>query len=405
MNKTSLKTLLKNRDFMLLLTGKIISWTGSLMQTVAVNWQLYQLTKSPLSLGILGLASFLPIILFSFFSGITSDIFNRKKIIFFVETLAILNALVLAYLTIYHLITPLLIYILVGIDAGFYCFELPDRQSILPNVVEKKDFPLAVNMHNIFFQSTSFIGPAIAGFVIAFAGVKTVYFINAASFLAVLVSVVLMSPLPKRVTVPKFSLHEIFEGLKYVFRTPIIASSMFIDFFATFFASAMTLMPIFATSILKVGPIAMGFLYSAPSIGAILAGFVFPIINHVKEKGKVLVLSILFYGLNVILFAISKNYYLSILFIGLSGAGDMISATIRNTIRQLITPDHLRGRMSSINMVFFSGGPQLGETEAGIAAHFMGTPLSVAFGGLATIIATFIIAVKTPELLNYRDEG
>ncbi|KKQ64365.1 MAG: Major facilitator superfamily [Candidatus Daviesbacteria bacterium GW2011_GWA2_38_24] len=202
-----------------------------------------------------------------------------------------------------------------------------------------------------------------------------------------------------------FNLDSIKEGIKFVFKTPLIYSSMLIDFLGTFFASATTLMPIFAVDILKVGPKELGFLYAAPSIGAIAAGFFFPFINKIKSKGKLLVFSICFFGLNTIFFALSKNLYLSLIFIGLSGAGDMISTIIRNVIRQLNTPDRLRGRMTAVNMVFYTGGPQLGETEAGIAASLMGTPLSVAFGGIATIITTIYVAIKTPQLLNYKDNN
>lgn len=406
MNKKSFISLLKNRDYILLQIGIFISRSGTFMQDVAVNWQLYQLTKSPLSLGILGLAKFIPVLVFSMISGMAADVFNRKKIIFFVQIFSILNALVLAFLTISGKITPLLIYLLVGLEAGFYSFETPSRQAMLPNLVKKEDFPLAININNILFSSTNFLGPAIAGFIIAFSGVQSVYLINSFSFLGVLIALVFMKPIIKNFDKqPNFNLKGIREGIDFVFRTPIIYGSMFIDFVATFFASATTLMPIFAVDILKVGPKELGFLYAAPSIGAIIAGIIFPFINRIKNKGKLLIFSVCFYGFNIILFAFSKNFYLSLLFIGLSGAGDMISAVIRNIIRQINTADNLRGRMTAVNMVFYTGGPQLGETEAGIAAHFMGTPLSVAFGGIATIIATIYIAIKTPELLNYRDNN
>jgi len=404
MNKDSLKNLFKNRDFLLMQFGMTVSRTGTFMQEVAVNWQLYQLTKSPLSLGILGLFKFLPVIFLSLFSGIFADIYNRKKIIFVVQIFSIVNAGLLAILTASGKITPLMIYILVGLEAGLYSFETPARQSISPTIVEKKDFPLAVNIMNIFYQSANFIGPALAGFVIAFYEVKTVYIINTVSFFAVIIALIMMKPLPKNDQKPKFNLPEIITGIKYVFKAPLIRSCMFIDFFASFFGSSMTLMPIFAVDILKIGPKEMGLLYAAPSIGAILAGLVFPFFSHNKNKGKILVYSIIFYGINIYFFAISRNFYLSIIFMALSGSGDMISAVLRNVIRQMTTPDHLRGRMTAINVAFYTGGPQLGEIEAGFAANYLGTPLSVAFGGIATIIATIYIAIKTPELLNYRDD-
>jgi MFS family permease len=337
-------------------------------------------------------------------SGIAADAFSRKKIIFFVQFFSIINSLTLAFLTITGKITPLLIYLLVALESGFSCFETPARQAMLPNLVKKEDFPLAVNINNLLYSSTNFIGPAISGFIIAFWGVKSVYLINSVSFLSVAVALLLMSPIIMTFEKqPKLNIESIKEGIRFVFNTPLIVSSMMIDFVATFFASATTLMPIFAVDILKVGPKGLGILYAAPSIGAIIAGLLFPFLNKVKSKGKLLVVSVCFYGLNTVFFALSRNFYLSIFFIALSGSGDLISAVIRNVVRQLNTPDHLRGRMSAVNMVFYMGGPQLGETEAGLAAHFMGTPLSVAFGGIATILATIYISIKTPKLLNYKD--
>lgn len=406
MNKKSLVSLLKNSDYILLQIGIFISRTGSFMQDVAVNWQIYQLTKSPLSLGIVGLAKFLPVLILSMVSGIAADVFNRKKIIFLVQFFSIINSLILAFLTITGKITPTLIYILVGLESGFASFETPARQSMLPNLVKKEDFPLAVNINNLLYSSTNFIGPAISGFIIAFWGVKSIYLINSVSFFAVIIVLLLMKPILKTFEKkPELNLKSIMEGIKFVFNTPLILSSMMIDFVATFFASASTLMPIFAVDILKVGPKGLGFLYAAPSIGAILAGIIFPFINRIKNKGKLLIFSVCFYGLNTILFALSRNFYLSLFFIALSGSGDLMSSVIRNVIRQINTPDHIRGRMTAVNMVFYIGGPQLGETEAGFAAYLMGTPLSVVFGGIATIVATIYIAIKTPELLNYKENN
>ena len=280
------------------------------MQNVAVSWQLYQITKSPISLGIVGLAKFLPVLICSFFSGLVADSFNRKKVIFLVQCFAILNSGLLAFLTITGKITPLLIYILVGLDAGLYSFEAPARQAMGPTIVKKEDFPLAVNIMNIFYQSTQFIGPALSGFVIAFWAVKTVYIINAFSFLAVMIALIFMSPLPKITKKPNFSFNEIGEGLKFVFKTPLIASSMYIDFFAQFFGSATTLMPIFAVNILKLGPQAMGFLYAAPALGAIVAGLIFPFFSRYRNKGRLMVGGIIFYGISIVLFAISENLLL-----------------------------------------------------------------------------------------------
>lgn len=374
------------------------------MQFVAVNWQIYQLTKSPLSLGLIGLATFIPILLGSFFSGIAADVYSRKKIIFIVQIFSIINSLILAFITIIGKTNPIYIYLLVGMDSFFFSFEHPARQSITPSLVDKKDFPMAVSLNNIIFHTTHFIGPALSGFVIAFYGVYTVYLLNALSFLFVIIALIFMGPIKKSIeNLPAFNFKGVKEGLVYVFRSPLIYGSMFIDFFATFFSSATTLMPIFAVDILRVGPKEMGFLYAAPSIGAIFAGLIFTFFSNLKNKGRALVISVAFYGLFTVFFAFSKNYILSLIFIGLTGAADMVSVIVRNVIRQLTTPDHLRGRMTSVNMIFYTGGPQLGEIEAGIAANYLGTPASVAIGGVATVLATLYIARKIPELAEYKD--
>ena len=195
MNRKSLISLLKNRDYVLLQVGIFISRTGSFMQDVAVNWQIYQLTRSPLSLGIVGLAKFVPVLIFSLMSGIAADMFNRKKIIFLVQFFSIINSLAFAFLTISGRITPMLIYLIVGLEAGFASFETPARQSMLPNLVKKEDFPLAVNINNLLYSSTNFIGPAISGFIIAFWGVKSIYLINSVSFFAVIIVLLLMNPI------------------------------------------------------------------------------------------------------------------------------------------------------------------------------------------------------------------
>lgn len=395
---------MKNRDYILFLISLFTSKLAYFMMVVAVNWQLYQLTKSPLSLGLLGLFNFIPILLMSFFSGIIADIFNRKKILFLVILFSMLNSLALALLTTKELINPLLIYLLVSFNSTYYSFEAPARQSMLPTLVPRKSFPKAVSINNMVFHSTNFIGPAAAGFIIAFSGVSGVYFINVGVFVAALISLLFMSPAVRNVVRPKFNFLEIKQGLVFVFKSPLIFSSMMIDFLATFFASATTLMPIFAVDILKVGPSQMGFLYAAPSAGAIIAGLIFTFLHKIKNQGRVLIYSVLLYGAATVSFALSRNYYLSLFFISITGAADMISAVIRNIVRQLSTPDHLRGRMTAVNMVFYNGGPQLGEAEAGFTAHLFGTPASVALGGLATIAITLYIAKKTPQLLNYKEK-
>lgn len=375
------------------------------MQVVALNWQIYLITGSALSLGLIGLSRFLPIIFFSLAGGMIADIADRKKLMIAAQTISMATAFIFAITTFTHNISPLLIYILLAINSIATSFETPARQSLVPALVPEKYFINAVSLNTIMWQSAMVIGPTIAGFIIALHGVDAVYTLNALSFLAVIFSLFAIRPpkSPRPIKVD-FNLDTVRDGIRFVINTPIIYSTMLLDFFATFFASATVLLPIFAKDILKVGPQGMGILYAAASIGAVSAGLFVSSLGHIKHQGKILLTAVSIYGLATIFFGLSKSFYLSILFLFLTGAGDVISTIIRNTIRQLATPDHIRGRMVSINMIFFMGGPQLGETEAGITAAMLGAPFSVVLGGVGTLAAVGLLALLIPKLRNYQGD-
>ncbi|MCL4338730.1 MFS transporter [Patescibacteria group bacterium] len=396
---------LQFRDFRLLWLGMLISRIGSEMQVVALNWQIYLITGSALSLGLIGLSRFLPIIFFSLAGGMIADIADRKKLMIAAQTISMATAFIFAITTFTHNISPLLIYILLAINSIATSFETPARQSLVPALVPEKYFINAVSLNTIMWQSAMVIGPTIAGFIIALHGVGAVYTLNALSFLAVIFSLFAIRPpkSPRPIKVD-FNLDTVRDGIRFVINTPIIYSTMLLDFFATFFASATVLLPIFAKDILKVGPQGMGILYAAASIGAVSAGLFVSSLGHIKHQGKILLTAVSIYGLATIFFGLSKSFYLSILFLFLTGAGDVISTIIRNTIRQLATPDHIRGRMVSINMIFFMGGPQLGETEAGITAAMLGAPFSVVLGGVGTLAAVGLLALLIPKLRNYQGD-
>lgn len=395
----------KYRDYRLAWIGFFISQIGSEMMMVAVNWQIYLMTGSPFSLGIIGAARFLPMLFLSLFAGLVADLVNRKKLIFTAQLVLIFSSACLSYLTFTHQLRPVMIYLLIALNSGALAFASPARQSLLPHLVPRKHFMQAVSLNSLMWQTAVILGPTISGFLIAFLGVEYIYLISIFAFTSINISMILMRPLPLQAEKAQFSLRSIREGIGFVKRTPILWSSMLLDFFATFFASSMTLMPIFAKDILKVGPQGLGFLYAAPSVGGVLAGLIFSFFHRVGRQGKILLASVCVYGIATIVFGLSQIYILSLLCLVIAGAGDMVSSVIRNTIRHMITPDHIRGRMVSINMIFYLGGPQLGEVEAGIAATLMGTPWSVVFGGVGTIAITFIMAKIVPSLLNYNNHN
>jgi MFS family permease len=231
-----------------------------------------------------------------------------------------------------------------------------------------------------------------------------VYVLNAISFVMVIAALLLMRGVTRPVDSDrgKISRHAAGEGLRFVFSSPMIRSTMLLDFFATFFSSATALLPIFAQDILRVGARGYGWLYAAPSVGAVVTSAVMVrLVDHLHRRGAVLLWAVAGYGLATLVFGISRSFWLTFLCLALTGATDTVSMVLRNIIRQIETPDHLRGRMTGVNMVFFMGGPQLGELEAGLVANWFGAPLSVVTGGIGSLITTLWIAIKTPALRYY----
>ena len=371
---------------------------------VGLNWQIYLLTHSALSLGIIGLCRFLPAILFSLPAGIAADTLDRRKVMIVSQSIQLFIALLFTIVTLMGNTNPLILYILLFIYSSASLFDTPSRQSITPELVPKKYFMNAVSLNTILWQSAIVIGPAIAGFVIAAWGTGIVYLFNALSFIAIITSLIMIKKSGKTKHMTTLSIYSIKEGIHFVARTPMIYSTMILDFFATFFASATVLLPIYAQDILKVGPTGLGILYASSSIGAIFAGIIVSSMGHLKHQGRTLLIAVFIYGLATILFGLSRSFYLSLFFLLIAGAGDAISTIIRNTIRQLVTPDRLRGRMVSVNMIFFMGGPQLGEAEAGVTAALLGAPGSVLLGGIGTILTVIILSVITPQLRKYKGD-
>ncbi|OGG19314.1 hypothetical protein A3D78_05440 [Candidatus Gottesmanbacteria bacterium RIFCSPHIGHO2_02_FULL_39_14] len=392
----------KIRDFRLLWLGLLISRIGSEMQVVAVSWQVYLLTGSAFSLGIIGLARFLPVLFFSLIGGVAADRYDRRKVMLFSQIAMAFFSVVLAITTWNGTVSASVIYLMIAANSLASVFDTPARQSIVPLLVPKKQFVNAISLTTTMWHAAIVLGPTISGFTIASLGIASVYIINAVSFIASIISLLLLKRGGREVaTRTSFSLTDITEGLSFVFKTPLMISSMLLDFFATFFSSATVLLPIFAKDILQVGPQGLGILYAAPSIGAISGGLLISSFNKINKQGKLLITGVLIYGLSTFFFGFTRNFLVSLIFLFFTGFGDVISTIIRNTIRQMVTPDYLRGRMVSVNMIFFMGGPQLGEVEAGFLAATVGAPLSVSIGGLGTILITLLIAYFVPKLRKY----
>jgi MFS family permease len=398
---------LLHRRFRLLWLGQMISIAGTQMQVWALLWHIRTLTDQPIALGGIGLARILPVIFLSLIGGLVADVANRRKVIFVTQSVMALTALVLALLTFTEQVALWQIYVLTAIQAVAVAFDNPARQALVPNLVPARDLPNAFSMNSVAFQVGSIVGPALSGLVLAYVGQAYVYLFNAISFVAVLAALALMGSVDQqvqpdqRVTV---NLSAIREGIQFILAQPMIISSMLLDFFATFFSSANTLMPIFARDILQVGAIEYGWLSAAQSIGAVGVALVISQVHEIRRQGPMFLISVVIFGIATIFFGLSKLVWVAMLALILVGAADTVSTIIRNTIRQLQTPDYIRGRMTSINQIFFLGGPQLGEVEAGAVAQFLGAPFAVVSGGGGCILAVIWIARRWPQILRYNGD-
>lgn len=383
--------------------GYLLYRIAAEMQVIAVIWHLYQRTGSPLSLGMVGLARFIPVILGAIPAGYLADHYNRRTVIVGSQILMTVVSVILLIVTASAVVTPGILYLLIALSSLATTMDTPARQSIVPHLVPAHLVSRAISVNTIQWQSAIVIGPAIAGLSLGLVGIQTTYLFISVCFLA---SIGLLSFLSYSHTAREkragFSLAAVSEGFSFVFRTPIILGSALLDFFATFFSSATVLLPVFAAEILHTGPTGLGILYAASSLGSVAAGLCMPILDFITQRGKLLLASVLLYGVSTIGFGLSHTFALSFFFLFLAGAGDSVSTILRNTIRQMATPDRLRGRMVAANMFFFMGGPQLGELEGGIAAAALGTATSVVLGGAGTIVAVLVIAWSIPVLRRYK---
>jgi MFS family permease len=398
---------LYHRRFRLLWIGLMISVAGTQMQVWALFWHIRTITDQPIALGGVGLARILPVIIFSLIGGALADNANRRQLMFITQSAQAVLAVMLAWLTFNGQIDLWHIYLFTAFNAVAVAFDLPARQALVPNLVPARDLPNAFSMNSIAFQTGAIVGPALSGLAIAYLGLGYIYLLNGVSYLAVIVALILIGRVDQQAAPghrPEISVKAIREGVQFILTHPIILSTMVLDFFATFFSSANTLMPIFARDVLGVGAVEYGWLSAAQSIGAMLAALVLSQVAEIRRQGPIFLVSVVVFGAATAAFGLAPTFLLAMLALILIGAADSVSTVIRNTIRQLQTPDYIRGRMTSVNQIFFMGGPQLGEVEAGLAAQFFGAPFAIVSGGIGCILAVLWIARRWPQLRTFNGD-
>jgi MFS family permease len=404
-NRHRLLSPLRHRDFRLLWIGLLFSSVGSQFTQVAMAWQIYELTNSPLQIGMIGLVRAVPQMFILLFGGLLADALNRRKLMMTTQASLFLVSGSLALLAAADQVTPVTLYGVTVFLALFSSLESPSRQAIVTNLVPAEDLSRALAIYSTQRQVATIAGPSIAGLVLAFAGPALCYSVDAISWMLMLGSLALIrTQLPQRGGWRTMTIDSLRAGFRFVWAHGVIFPFLMMDFGANIFGTVRSLFPIYARDILVVGPQGLGVLYAASAAGALLGALGFSLCGPVRHAGRWILFGVTIYGVNLLLFAGSHNFWLSVLLLVGSGIGDTISAILRATINQLSTPDELRGRMASINSIFTNSGPQLGQFQAGALAALIGTELAATSGAVVILLIVGILVARFPQLRDYRLE-
>jgi MFS family permease len=394
---------LRHRDFRLFWLGLLFSSVGSQFTQVAMAWQIYELSNSPLQLGLIGLARAVPQMFILLFGGLLADAMNRRKLMMITQGSLFFVSGSLALLTLAGHVTPLKLYTVTVFLALFSSLEAPSRQSIVTNLVPAEDLSRALAIFSTQRQIATVGGPSVAGLVLAIAGPAACYAVDAVSWLIMLGSLALIrTRLPQRGGWRTITFDSLRAGLRFVWGHAVIFPFLMMDFAANIFGTVRSLFPIYARDILAVGPQGLGLLYAASAVGALLGALGLSLRGPVRQAGQWILVGVTIYGLCLLFFARSHLLWLSVLLLIGSGIGDTISAVLRATINQLSTPDELRGRMASINSIFTNSGPQLGQFQAGALAAVVGAELAAMTGALIILLIAGVLVVGFPHVRDYR---
>jgi MFS family permease len=381
----------------------MISLLGSNMRLVAIAWQVFDLTHSTVAVGMVGLVEVVPLIAVSIIGGTFVDTGDRKRLIAVCQVALMMCSGLLAALSLTGTITVLWIYVLTGIASAFNAIDRPARSSLLPHVVPEGKTTAAMALRQVLFQTTTIVGPAIGGLLVAAVSVGWVYLIDAVSFTAALF---ILRWIPK---IPRADVHgesrwsAIKEGLSFATRTPVLLSIFVVDLVAMIFGMPRAVFPALARETFHMGPFGLGLLYAAPAAGALVGALTTGWVGTIRRQGLAVVLAVTAWGAAIALAGLSVfSLGLTVFFLACAGAADVVSAVFRGTILLERTPEALLGRVNSLNIMVVTGGPRLGDVEAGLVAGIAGAPASVVIGGLACLLGTGAVAGLFPSLRNYK---
>jgi predicted MFS family arabinose efflux permease len=399
-----LTPLRRSRDFRWLIAGELVSVLGTQLTTVAVPYQVYRLTHSSLDVGLVSLAQLFPLIAGSLLGGSVVDAMDRRRLLMMAQVLpALCSAGLAVNADLGTSLWPL--FVLPAASAGFSPLDNAARSAIIPRLVRRSELSTANAMFQSLFQFGLVVGPAVAGLLLAGAGVRFVYWMDVASFGAAASGAFMMSPQPPRGTaVHRAGLRSIIEGFSFVRGRQAIQGAYLIDINAMVFGMPRALFPALATKLFGGGATTLGLLYAAPGAGALIGALTTGWVSRIQRQGLAVIVAVIAWGAAITAFGLVRWLPAALALLAVAGCADVISAVFRSTIIQLAVPDALRGRLAGLQIAVVTGGPRIGDLEAGAVATGFGDTVSVVSGGLACIAGALVLARLLPGFRRQRME-
>jgi MFS family permease len=387
-----------DRDFRLLWAGQAISVIGRMVTSVVLPYQVYVLTGDMLALGVLSLVQLVPILVFALGGGAVADAVDRRRLLLVTQVGLMLSSLALALISFVPAPSVPAIFVVAFVAAGLGAVDQPARTSAVPRLVPPERLPAAISMNQLVFNGAAVIGPAIGGILVATVGVTAGYLVDVVTFFAAIAAVVMIRPIPPAPGALRPSIGAIVEGLRFARRRRPVLATFVVDVNAMVFGSPRTLFPPLALNVFGVGPAGVGFMASAAGLGAFVAAVFSGWTSHVRRPGLAVLLAVGVWSLGIVGFGLATfSFPLALVCLAIASGADVFSAVLRSSIVQLLTPDSLRGRVSSIHILVVTGGPRIGDAEASAVAAVIGAQWSAVSGGVLSLVGVGLIALAMPE--------
>ncbi|NHZ64223.1 MFS transporter [Massilia genomosp. 1] len=390
-------SVLRNRNFSFYLAARVLGTLAVQMQSVAIGWQVYQMTGSLFDLGLIGLAQFAPFLVLILLAGHTADRYNRRLIIIICLLTQLLCGLLLLAFTVSGIGVVWPVFAVLVLFGSARAFMMPATQAVLRNMVPNERFSQAVALSSSAFHVAVIVGPVLGG-LLYIAGPSTVYLAAAALLVLSVMLMALTTSAPQAVNKDPATWHTVLEGLRFVWSRPIMLGAISLDLFAVLFGGATALLPAYAHDVLQVDSAGLGLLRTAPGVGAALCSVLLAFYPIRRRVGAWMFGGVAVFGLATMVLGWSASFPVALAALFLLGAGDMVSVYVRHLLVQFETPDEIRGRVSAVNAVFIGASNELGEFESGLTAGWFGLTRAILFGGAATLAVTAIWIVKFPVL-------